>query len=68
MTFARDSIWTHEFHSCERFTYMISFMIYYWLKYVASDSIRRVTRVRLWEESLDKGDWITIVRALHATI
>ena len=41
-----DSSRSHEFHSCERFTHMISCMIYYWLKYVVSDSIRRVTRVR----------------------
>jgi len=40
MTFARDSIRSHEFHSCECFTHMISFMIYYWLKYVVDDSIR----------------------------
>jgi len=47
MTFACDSIWSHEFHSCERFTHMISFMIYYRLKNVAGDSIKRVTRVRV---------------------
>ena len=47
MTFVRDSNWSHEFHSCERFTHMISFMIYYLLKYVAGGSIRRVTRGRV---------------------
>jgi len=26
---------------------MITFLIYYWLKYVGGDSIKRVTRVRV---------------------
>jgi len=47
MTFAYDSIWSHECYSFERFTNMISFMIYDWLKIVAGNSIRRVTRVRV---------------------
>jgi len=47
MTLAYDSICSHKFHSCEYFTHMISFMIYNWLRYVAGDSIKRVTMVRV---------------------
>jgi len=47
MTFVCETIWSDEFHLCVLFTNMIRFMIYYWLKHVASDSIRRVSRVRV---------------------
>ena len=47
---------------------MISFMIYYWLRYITGDSIRESLGLGLWEESQYRGDWITIVKALYATI
>ena len=56
MTFVHDSFLSHKFHSCEYFTHMISFMIYYWLRYVAGDSIRESPGLGLWEDSPYKGD------------
>jgi len=43
-------------------------MIYYWLRYITGDSIRESLGLGLWEESQYRGDWITIVKALYATI
>jgi len=40
-------------------------MIDYWLRYVAGNSIRESPGLGLWKESLYKGDWIMIVRAMN---
>ena len=44
---------------------MITFMIYYWFRYVAGDLIIESLGLGLLKESLPKGDWITIVRATN---
>jgi len=47
MTFARHSIWGHVLHSCECFTHMINFIIYYWLRYVPGHPPSRLHTQRL---------------------